>query len=122
MDGPTWRWRTLTRALSSVLLGTGDATFGARSDFGTGFGPVSVAIGDLNRDGRPDLAVGDYTSRTVSVLLGNGDGAFGAQTEFAAESNPTSVLIGDLNGDGRPDLAVTNSSTTVSALLGNGKG
>src|SRR2546422_6504805 len=79
MDGPTWRWRTLTRALSSVLLGTGDATFGARSDFGTGFGPVSVAIGDLNRDGRPDLAVGDYTSRTVSVLLGNGDGAFGAQ-------------------------------------------
>src|SRR5262249_34352868 len=40
----------------SVLLGNGDGTFGARTNFSTGGAPQSVAIGDLNGDGRPDLA------------------------------------------------------------------
>ena len=82
-----------------------------------------MAIGDLNGDGKPDLAVANYGSNTVSVLLGNGDGGFGAKTDFATGSDPYSVAIGDLNGDGKPDLAVANSSSnTVSVLLGNGDG
>src|SRR5262249_30806019 len=92
----------------SVLLGTGDASFGVRADLATGNHPVSVAIGDLNRDGRPDLAVANSSSGTVSVLLGNGDGTFGVKTDFATGSIPQSVTIGDLNRDGRPDLATAN--------------
>ena len=46
----------------SVLLNTtapGAATpsFAAKQDFTTGSGPFSVALGDLNGDGKPDLAV-----------------------------------------------------------------
>ena len=82
-----------------------------------------MAIGDLNGDGRPDLAAANYAANTVSVLLGNGDGTFGAKTDFATGTSPRSVAIGDLNGDGKPDLAVANSgSNTVSVLLGNGDG
>ena len=92
----------------SVLLGNGDGTFGAKTDFGTGSNPHSVAIGDLNGDGKPDLAVANSASNTVSVLLGNGDGTFGAKTDFATGVDPRSVAIGDVNGDGKPDLAVAN--------------
>src|SRR2546426_815427 len=45
----------------SVLLGNGDGTFGPKTDFPTGTGPYFVAIGDLNADGRPDLAVANYS-------------------------------------------------------------
>src|SRR5439155_17727119 len=34
--------------------------FGPRTDFATGDSPYSVAIGDLNGDGRPDLAVANF--------------------------------------------------------------
>src|SRR2546426_3271709 len=86
-----------------VRLGNGDGTFGAKTDFGTGNSPFSVAIADLNADGRPDLAVANDYSNTVSVLLGNGDGTFGARADFGTGWHPYSVVIADLNADGRPD-------------------
>jgi hypothetical protein len=107
----------------SVLLGRGDGTFGLKTDFGTGDYPKSVAIGDLNGDGKPDLAVACPGSSAISVLLGNGDGTFGVRTDFGAGTFPQFVAIGDLNGDGKPDLAAVNDgSSTVSVLLGNGDG
>ncbi len=85
--------------------------------------PSSVAIGDLNGDGHPDLAVSVYNSDAISVLLGDGGGSFGARTDFATGRNPQTVAIGDLDGDGRADLVVTNYSVhTISVLLGNGDG
>ena len=115
----------------SVLLGNGDGTFQPARLFPAGQGSLSVAVGDLNGDGRPDLAVANYYSNDVSVLLGNGDGTFQATQSFATTGpNPVTVAMGDVNGDGRPDLAVTNSANTssgavpgnVSVLLGNGDG
>lgn len=107
----------------SVLLCNVDGSFAAKSDYGTGNDPTSVAIGDLNGDGRLDLAVADGLSSSVSVLLGNGDGTLGVKTDCATGDGAWSVAIGDLNGDRKPDLVVANSSSqTVSVLLGNGDG
>jgi hypothetical protein len=107
----------------SVLLGNGDGTFGVKTDYSTGNWAHSVAIGDLNGDGKPDLATANEGSSAVSVLLGNGDGTFRAKTDFGTGSAPLSVAIGDLDGDGTPDLATANESvSTVSILLGNGDG
>jgi hypothetical protein len=111
----------------SILLGNGDGTFEPKSDCPTGITPSSVAVADLNGDGRPDLAVADrfYGSvdGAVSILLGNGDGTFGPRTDFPTGNNPTSVAIGDLNHDGRLDLATANyNAGTTSILLGEGDG
>src|SRR5438874_3113235 len=93
------------------------------ADFAVGTIPFSVAMGDFNGDGKPDLAVANFDSNTVSVLLGNGDGTFRAPLTVGVGNGPTSVAVGDFNGDGKLDLAVADfNSNTVSALLGNGAG
>jgi hypothetical protein len=105
----------------SVLIGNGDGTFKAKADYATGILPRSVAIGDLNGDGKADLAVASVI--TVGVLIANGDGTFKAKVDYATGTGPESVAIGDVNGDGKPDLALANyNSTTVSVLIGNGDG
>src|SRR5207302_6303930 len=112
----------------SVLLGNRDGTFRAALTFAAGSGPYSVAVGDFNGDGRPDLAVANYGSMqqpgtTITVMLGNGDGTFRAATTNTVDRNPSFVVVGDFNGDGKLDLAAANSgSYTVSVLLGNGNG
>ncbi len=106
----------------SVLLGNGDGTFGSAVNFATGSYPVSVAIGDVNGDGKPDLVVANNFGNSVSVLLGVGNGTFGAAATFAVGSSPRSVAIRDVNGDGKPDLVVANFGGNVSVLLGTGTG
>jgi hypothetical protein len=89
--------------------------------FDSGPNPYSVAVGDFNGDGIPDLALANAESNTVSVLLGNGDGTFLPAQSYPAGSSPTSVAVGDFNGDGIQDLAVANYDG-VSVLLGKGDG
>ena len=112
----------------SVLLGNGDGTFQAQQTFATGENPQSVAVADVNGDGKPDLIVTNtgssyYPGNTVSILLGNGNGTFQDQQTLATGDSPDSVVVADVNGDGKPDLVVANSgSGSVSVLLGNGGG
>jgi hypothetical protein len=86
--------------------------------------PWSVATGDFNGDGVPDLVVANAGSDNVSVFLGNGDGTFRGTTRVPAGNSPWSVAVGDFNDDGLADLAVVNHMYygNVSVLLGNGDG
>jgi len=90
----------------------------------TGNQPDGIAVGDFNGDGKPDLAIANYTDNTVTILLGNGDGTFTASaTSPATGINPIALVAGDFNGDGKADLAVVNNGdNTMTVLLGNGDG
>jgi CARDB/FG-GAP-like repeat/Divergent InlB B-repeat domain/FG-GAP repeat len=109
----------------SILLGDGTGAFSTSIfDTGTGF-TCFIAIGDLNNDGKLDLAVANISAgtNTVSILLGDGTGSFGAATNYSVGSAPKSIAIGDFNRDGKIDLAVANySSVNISILMGHGDG
>jgi len=108
----------------SVLRNTssiGTINFAAKADFTTGPAPYSLCIGDIDRDGKPDLAVGNYGNATVSLLRNSstlGTISFVAKVDFTTGSGPNSVGIGDIDGDSKPDLAIANyTSSTISVLL-----
>jgi hypothetical protein len=91
--------------------------------FDAGTLPWSVAVGDFNGDGKPDLAVANLYSNNVSVLLGQGDGTFQSAVNYPTGNTPAAVAVGDFNGDGNQDLAVANyGGNNVSVLLGKGDG
>jgi hypothetical protein len=105
----------------SVLRNMGSGTsYYPKVDYATGLYPFSVAIGDVNGDGKLDLVTANLDAKSVSVLLNSGDGTF--QPNYATGVNPVSVTIVDLNGDGKRDVVTSNSGGTnsVSVLLGNG--
>ena len=108
-----------TSTSGSITTGS----FAAKVDFTTGSGPVSVAIGDIDGDGKPDLVTANYSSNTISVFRNTctsgsiTSGSFATNVDFTTGSDPYSVAIGDIDGDGKPDLVVANSgSNTVSVF------
>jgi FG-GAP-like repeat len=111
---------TVIDADVAVLLNMGSGTFVA-ANYPAGTSPIAVALGDLNGDGKPDIAVASGAS--VSVLLNGASGTFGAPSSYGAGTRPASVAIGDLNGDGKPDIAVSNPQIGgASVLLNVGNG
>jgi len=131
-----------THQAVGILLGNGDGTFQKEVDYETAAeGMVgSVVVADFNQDGKPDLAVGFYTSGACTgsqggtcgfdILLGNGDGSFQAPVHHVTLYGPWSVAAADFNGDGNLDLAATmigaspdnEADPVVSVFLGNGDG
>ena len=111
----------------SVFLGNGDGTLQTQRRFDTDNNPSSIAIADLDADGRLDIATcnsgddPDFDSNTITVLLGNGDGTYRARSDLNVGENPSSLAIGDLDGNGWLDM-VTADFHSVSVVLGRGDG
>jgi hypothetical protein len=113
----------------SVLLGNGDGTFAAEAEYDTGVkGEVTIVAGDFNRDGKTDIATGNWSKYydddngaqlwdSIAVLTGDGTGALhfgrvmtlgfvnqdqGFDRQYVTTHN--SLNTADLNNDRQTDL------------------
>jgi hypothetical protein len=112
----------------SVLLNNKNGTFASAATYTVGKQPYQVAIGDLNGDGYPDLAVTNYTTGgsagSVTILFGSASGTFTVSgTTLATCATPYGVAIGDFKHNGFPSVAVTCYTTSqLEVFPNNGNG
>ena len=127
-----------TDGAAGVLIGNGDGTFKSVIAYDSGAAYAeSLAVADVNGDGKPDLVVLNYCVNStcengtndeglVGILLGNGDGTFQTAVIYNSGGYESVSIIGsDVNEDGKPDLLVTNGCSysvcgtddTVSILI-----
>jgi RHS repeat-associated protein len=119
-------------ATLGVFLNAGNGVLGTRVDYGVGSTYariVTVAVGDLNNDGVPDLVADDlgcsFDGGHLTILAGRGGGAF---TGVVQLDNPCvdDVAIADVTGDGITDVVSvawqSGVGSYVSVYPGNGDG
>ena len=100
-------------------------SFAARVDFGVGGWGNAVAMGDLDGDGKPDLAVvtqlPDHLAlfKNLSTPGSITTGSFAARVDYSAGYNPNGIVVGDLDGDGRPDVVFANDYDSTISIYQN---
>jgi len=106
------------------LSGAGSTgpTFRTAQRYPTAAGPNTLAVGDLNHDGRFDVVTSNENSSSIAVLLNRGGGRLGAPRRYDAGEIPYGVAIHDLNGDRKPDVVAVDYVQSGSVLVYLNKG
>jgi hypothetical protein len=98
-------------------------SFATKVEFATAITPGDVAIGDLDGDGKPDLAVANVYTGSISVYKNAsapGVISFDSKIDYGNPLyGPSGIAIGDLDGDGKPELTSVNSGAGYISVLKN---
>jgi hypothetical protein len=103
-----------------VSLGRGNGSFATAVNHTLSLPkPRSIAAGDFNGDGNPDLLIGDADGALID-LLGDGKGNLRAGGEIVHLGSAVSLAVGDFDRDGIPDVAVSDfKGNAVTIHLGS---
>jgi hypothetical protein len=110
--------------MNTTPTGAMTPSFAPVEQFAAGSTPESVALCDVNGDGKLDLVVANFDSQNVSVLMNTtpvvaATATFAPHVDFAVGGRPYSIAVGDLNGDGKPDLVTADPDTDSISVLVN---
>jgi hypothetical protein len=118
-----------------VLLGDGSGNFGQSRTYRGDMSMYSLAIGDVNGDGFPDLISANQGSNTASVFLNDGKGGFGdpqgegfGNNNGATNAPDTPFAFADVDGNGTIDMVILNSGpypgnpNQINTFLNDGTG
>ena len=113
MDGDNKPDIVLTNTINNTLVvqrNTSTAemiSFENGVSFVTGTYPTKIALGDFDGDNKKDVAIVNYTGKSISILKNTsvpGNLSFQSAVNYAMETNPSNITAADLDGDGKPDL------------------
>jgi hypothetical protein len=96
----------------SVLVNRGFADFAEPVPYDVADFPATIAVADVDGDGRPDLVA---AGSRVTVLFNHGNGNFGGRVDSG--SGGRSLAVADFNRDGRPDIATASENPELDAPL-----
>lgn len=104
---------------SEIARNQGNGTFTQvqSASFAADFG-ATISLGDINGDGRADMAQRTYNR--INIFLANSDGTFSLSQTFAGDGG-NSTALADLDSDGDLDL-VTGEFWGPQVMLNNGNG
>ncbi len=100
-------------------------SFDAKVDFVVGNSPFSVAIGDLNGDGKPELIAANSSDNTISILRNQSiagtinSNSFNDQLAIGTNAGPYAVVLSDFDGDDKLDIATANRFTSDVSVIKN---
>jgi prolyl-tRNA editing enzyme YbaK/EbsC (Cys-tRNA(Pro) deacylase) len=107
----------------TVLTNNGAGGFVVAGTYSVGNAPYSVAVADLNGDGKIDLISANLSGNSLTVLTNNGSGGFVLAGTYSVGNTPYSATASDVNGDGKIDLISANyAGNSLTVLTNNGSG
>lgn len=112
----------------SILKNTGfDGTvnFDTHVEYGTDLEPLGVVIGDLDRDGKSDIALITYSGNNVSVFRNTATtgiidaASLATMKNFPVGGRPQAIATGDIDGDGKLEIVTTYWAGSGISILRN---
>ncbi|MCU0322780.1 MAG: FG-GAP-like repeat-containing protein, partial [Chitinophagaceae bacterium] len=100
---------------------SGTINLANRVNFTTGGSIASVAVGDFDGDGKPDIATANSgsTANSISILRNTSTAttiSFATKVDVSTGTGPSSVAVGDFNSDARLDIVTANSGPNVNTV------